>query len=59
MSLAMGVPMVINDLDFDVEDLTLDDFPDEAHDAAVYMISQVELSKTGWLCIFCRIFVFD
>ncbi|KIV93367.1 hypothetical protein, variant [Exophiala mesophila] len=45
IALAMGVPMVINDLDFDVEELTLDDFPDEPRDAALYIITQASLSR--------------
>lgn len=53
IALAMGVPMVINDLDFDVEELTLDDFPDEPRDAALYIITQASLSRQGWYCIFC------
>lgn len=44
--LATGAPMVINDLDFDVEDLTLDDFPDENKEIALYVISQSLLNKT-------------
>jgi hypothetical protein len=39
--------MVINDLDFDVEDLTMDDFLDESPETARYMISQASLNKAG------------
>lgn len=39
--------MAINDMDHDVEELVMDDFPDEALETTQYMISQAELSKTG------------
>lgn len=39
--------MVINDVDHDVEELTLEDFPDETLDTARYIILQVELNQAG------------
>lgn len=39
--------MVINDLDHDVEDLTMEDFPDESPETARYMIAQVGLNQAG------------
>lgn len=41
------MPTIINDLDYDVEDLTMEDFPDESPETARYVISQVGLNKTG------------
>ncbi|KAJ4269932.1 hypothetical protein NW762_001603 [Fusarium torreyae] len=46
VSISTGTPMAINDLDHDVEELTVQDFPDEAPETAQYIISQVELNKT-------------
>ena len=43
--LAVGAPMVINDLDCDIEDLTMDDFPDESIETAQYVIAQASLSR--------------
>lgn len=37
--------MSINDLDCDVEDLTMDDFPDETPETAQYIIAQASLSN--------------
>lgn len=39
--------MVINDLDHDVEELVMDDLSDETPETARYIISQMELNKTG------------
>jgi hypothetical protein len=39
--------MVINDLDHDVEELTMNDFPDESLDTARYIILQAELNQAG------------
>ena len=49
----VGVPMVINDLDCDVEDLTLDDFPFEPVETANYIIGQVELNREAAKLFFC------
>lgn len=46
-SLSTGTPMVINDLDHDVEELVMEDLPDESPQTAQYIISQMELNKTG------------
>ncbi|KAI1610996.1 fungal-specific transcription factor domain-containing protein [Exophiala viscosa] len=43
--LSTGPPMSINDLDCDVEDLTMEDFPDESPETAQYIIGQVSLNK--------------
>jgi hypothetical protein len=45
--------MVINDLDCDVEDLTLDDFPFEPVETANYIIGQVELNGEAAKLFFC------
>jgi len=42
--------MVINDLDCDVEDLSMQDFPDEPPETARYMIAQAGLNKAGKYC---------
>lgn len=42
---ATGAPMVINDLDFDVEEPTLEDFPDETKEIANYIIAQSQLNR--------------
>jgi hypothetical protein len=47
LCLSTGTPMVINDLDHDVEELTMDDFPDESLDTARYIILQAELNQAG------------
>ncbi|KAI8652972.1 FAD-binding PCMH-type domain-containing protein [Fusarium keratoplasticum] len=46
-SLSTGTPMVINDLDHDVEELVMDDLSDETPETARYIISQMELNKTA------------
>jgi hypothetical protein len=46
-SLSTGTPMVINDLDHDVEELVMEDLSDETPETARYIISQMELNKTG------------
>ncbi|OQU98289.1 Fungal specific transcription factor domain-containing protein [Cladophialophora immunda] len=45
--LSTGAPMVINDLDHDVEDLTIEDFPDESPETAQYIIAQASLNKAA------------
>jgi hypothetical protein len=45
VSLSTGAPMVINDLDHDVEALVISDFCDEDIHIAEYMISQASLNK--------------
>ncbi|KIV76821.1 hypothetical protein PV11_08681 [Exophiala sideris] len=47
VSLSTGTPMVINDLDHDVEDLTVDDFQEESAETARYMVAQASLNKTA------------
>lgn len=39
--------MIIHDLDCDIEDLTVDDFPDETLETAQYIIAQVGLNRVG------------
>lgn len=39
--------MVINDLDHDVEELLIEDMPDDTPETAQYIISQIELNKAG------------
>ncbi|RSL78711.1 hypothetical protein CEP51_007952 [Fusarium floridanum] len=46
-SLSTGSPMVINDLDHDVEELVMADLSDETPETARYIISQMELNKTA------------
>ncbi|KAM0468664.1 hypothetical protein ACHAP7_010646 [Fusarium lateritium] len=45
IAISTGTPMIINDLDYDVEELVLQDFPEEATETAQYMIAQAKLSK--------------
>lgn len=45
VSLSTGAPMVINDLDHDVEPLAISDFDDDEKHIAEYMISQASLNK--------------
>lgn len=47
MSLSVAAPMIINDMDTDVEELTLEDFPDEKPETAHYLIAQASLSRAG------------
>jgi hypothetical protein len=47
IAISTGTPMVINDLDYDVEELVVQDFPEEAPETAHYMIAQAKLSKAG------------
>lgn len=54
VSLSTGPPMVINDIDFDVEDLTMDDFPDEPPETARYIIAQASLNKAASNMFFCH-----
>lgn len=49
VSLAMGIPMVINDLDSDIEDLTQNDFPTESEETAEYVMAQANLSRISKL----------
>ncbi|KAH7234530.1 fungal-specific transcription factor domain-containing protein [Fusarium solani] len=46
-SLSTGTPMVINDLDHDVEELVMEDLSDETPETARYIISQMEQSNRG------------
>lgn len=39
--------MVINDMDYDVEELVVEDLTEETMETAQYIISQVKLSKAG------------
>ncbi|KIL94259.1 hypothetical protein FAVG1_02822 [Fusarium avenaceum] len=45
IAISTGTPMVINDLDYDVEELVVQDFPEEAPETAHYMVAQAKLSK--------------
>ncbi|KIW20219.1 hypothetical protein PV08_00794 [Exophiala spinifera] len=47
ISLSIGVPVTINDLDCDVEPLTQDDFDDEPLETALYIIHQARLSQVA------------
>ncbi|EXJ93265.1 hypothetical protein A1O1_01657 [Capronia coronata CBS 617.96] len=47
VSLSAGTPSLINDLDCDVEELTLEDFPDESEATARYVMAQANLSRIG------------
>lgn len=47
ISLSAGAPMVINDLDHDVEELKPGDFLDESPETANYMIAQATLNQTA------------
>ena len=46
---SMGVPVVVNDQDYDVEELTMDDFPEGEAEVARYIILSVELNQAGKL----------
>jgi hypothetical protein len=41
--------MVINDMDYDVEELVIEDLAEEATETAQYIVAQVKLSKAGRL----------
>jgi hypothetical protein len=43
--------MVINDLDFDVEELSMEDFPDETQETALFVISQASLNRAGMFVV--------
>ena len=47
ISLSTGTPMVINDADFDVEELVPEDIPDEDPETVRYLIGQMSLNMTG------------
>ena len=47
VSLSTGTPMIINDLDCDIEPLDLEDFPQESQETAKYVMLQAELNLTG------------
>jgi hypothetical protein len=47
VSMAVGAPMVINDLDCDVEDLEMKDFVNEPEETAQYLIGLASLSRIG------------
>lgn len=47
VSISTGTSMIINDLDFDVEGLTMEDFGQETPETARYMISQATLCQTA------------
>lgn len=46
LSLSIGAPMIINDLEYDVDDLTIDDFPFESAETTAYVMSQASLNRT-------------
>ena len=46
-SLSVGTPMVINDLDCDAEELTVDDFPNDSEETILYIMTQATLSRAG------------
>lgn len=41
--------MVINDMDYDVEELVVEDLVDESVETAQYIVAQVKLNKEGKL----------
>ncbi|KAF4955661.1 hypothetical protein FGADI_4354 [Fusarium gaditjirri] len=45
IAISTGTPMVINDMDHDVEELVKEDFPEEGVETVQYIISQVQLSR--------------
>lgn len=47
VSFSTGTPMVINELDYDVEDLTMDDLARESPETARYVVAQAMLNKTA------------
>ncbi|CAM1509691.1 Fc.00g000260.m01.CDS01 [Cosmosporella sp. VM-42] len=52
ISFAIGVPMIINELDCDVEDPTPEDFSDESAETAYYIIGQASLNRTASILFF-------
>lgn len=54
LALIIGVPMVINELECNADDLTLDDFPDESLETANYVINQIGLNKAASKMFFCH-----
>jgi len=47
VSMGVGAPMIINDLDCDVEDLEIEDFGEESEESAHYLIGLASLSRIG------------
>ncbi|KAF0640694.1 hypothetical protein FPSE5266_20193 [Fusarium pseudograminearum] len=45
IAISTGTPMVINDMDYDVEELVMDDLIDESAETAQYIVAQVKLNK--------------
>ncbi|KAM0414486.1 hypothetical protein ACHAPD_007742 [Fusarium lateritium] len=49
IAISTGTPMVINDMDYDVEELVVEDLVDESAETAQYIVAQVKLNKAGKL----------
>ncbi|RBR20346.1 uncharacterized protein FIESC28_05310 [Fusarium coffeatum] len=45
IAISTGTPMVINDMDYDVEELVVEDLADEPIETAQYIVAQVKLNK--------------
>ncbi|KAK6712222.1 hypothetical protein SNK05_006677 [Fusarium graminearum] len=45
IAISTGTPMVINDMDYDVEELVVEDLVDESVETAQYIVAQVKLNK--------------
>ncbi|KAL6916285.1 hypothetical protein FSST1_007780 [Fusarium sambucinum] len=45
IAISTGTPMVINDMDYDVEELVVEDLADESAETAQYIVAQVKLNK--------------
>ncbi|CAG7558114.1 unnamed protein product [Fusarium equiseti] len=47
IAISTGTPMVINDMDYDVEELVVEDLSDEPRETAQYIVAQVKLNKAA------------
>ncbi|KAJ4112143.1 D-lactate ferricytochrome c oxidoreductase [Fusarium equiseti] len=54
IAISTGTPMVINDMDYDVEELVVEDLADEPIETAQYIVAQVKLNKAGRQTYFVR-----
>lgn len=47
VAISAGAPMIINDMDCDIELLSPEDFADESVDTVQYLIAQIDLNRAG------------
>lgn len=54
ISLSAGAPMIINDLECDIEELTVEDLQDESPETAYYVVAQASLNRVAANAYFCH-----